>query len=399
MKITSVESVKTGQVLAKSILSSDGLVLVPSGFPLTEDQITLLRESGVNRVFLLEPTKRQPAPGAMLRQLARQAIEYQVSLAPGPVGSNKTLLEHCTHTNLQTRVLNASCWAGARCKAQPAALNESQSRVLTLLVYAVEEILPLLMAFPTKLLTEARIEAYLDTAILALVVGNEYTLTDKELRPLAMASLTHDLGMLLIEPLRSLPADSLVGDEKMILREHPCLSASLVQGIFPGSVATQKILLRHHERLDGSGYPQGTKSAGLPPDSPQADLITRLSDILAVMTEYQALLLGEGGTTPCGPHEANCNLSDLAGTKLNLSVVQTLCTLTQCFPNGSRVRIRSNTSGRYVGFSGLVKQTVAESGPLPVKVLTLTENQKEKLPTPLDVDFSGERHLLLEMVS
>ncbi len=94
------------------------------------------------------------------------------------------------------------------------------------------------------------------TTELALVIAREMRLSEHRIKGLQMAGLIHDMGKI------SVPAEILNKPgplnevELLLIRRHPQVAYDILQQInFPWLV--DKIVLQHHERIDGSGYPVG----------------------------------------------------------------------------------------------------------------------------------------------
>ncbi|MFQ6069014.1 MAG: PAS domain S-box protein [Candidatus Aminicenantales bacterium] len=93
-------------------------------------------------------------------------------------------------------------------------------------------------------------------ARLAGVIAREMGLPEERIRGIRMAGLVHDVGKIYI-PAEILSKASLLNEvEIALIRTHPKVGYDILRGIeFPWPVA--KIVLQHHERLNGSGYPTG----------------------------------------------------------------------------------------------------------------------------------------------
>jgi PAS domain S-box-containing protein len=93
---------------------------------------------------------------------------------------------------------------------------------------------------------------------LACAIAEEMGLTDDQFDGLRMAGLIHDLGKINV-PAEILSKPGQINDiEFSIIRYHPQICHDILKKIeLPWPVA--KIVLHHHERMDGSGYPQGLK--------------------------------------------------------------------------------------------------------------------------------------------
>jgi len=94
--------------------------------------------------------------------------------------------------------------------------------------------------------------------LLACAIAEEMGLTDDQFDGLRMAGLIHDLGKINV-PAEILSKPGRINEiEFSIIRFHPQICHDILKTIdLPWPVA--KIVLQHHERLDGSGYPQGLK--------------------------------------------------------------------------------------------------------------------------------------------
>ena len=91
---------------------------------------------------------------------------------------------------------------------------------------------------------------------LALAIAARLGLPDDRVEGIRVAATLHDIGKM------STPAEILSKPGKLsekelgLIQEHPKLAHAILEGIaFPWPVAD--IVLQHHERLDGSGYPEG----------------------------------------------------------------------------------------------------------------------------------------------
>ncbi len=113
----------------------------------------------------------------------------------------------------------------------------------------------------------------------AVQVGEELGLPPTRLRELAIGGLVHDVGKLAVSNEILQKPGALTDEEYDEIKRHPELGSDLVRQLgFSTQVA--RLVLNHHERLDGSGYPRGL-------GAPDLDIETR---ILAVCDVFDALL-------------------------------------------------------------------------------------------------------------
>ncbi len=117
-------------------------------------------------------------------------------------------------------------------------------------------------------------------ALRSVEVGEELGLPASRLRGLALGGLLHDMGKLSVpgEVLRK--PGGLDDDEFALVKRHPQAGVRLLRDLGGFSDVALELVRHHHERLDGSGYPDGICGENL-------DLDTR---ILAVCDVYDALV-------------------------------------------------------------------------------------------------------------
>jgi HD-GYP domain-containing protein (c-di-GMP phosphodiesterase class II) len=117
---------------------------------------------------------------------------------------------------------------------------------------------------------------------IACAIGNEMGLSNDRLRELRIASTLHDLGKIAIPTgLLSKPGE-LSFLEFSLLKTHPQVAYNILKPIqFPGR--TLEIILQHHERLDGSGYPQGLQGEEIHLEA----RILGVADVMDAMTSHR----------------------------------------------------------------------------------------------------------------
>ncbi len=118
----------------------------------------------------------------------------------------------------------------------------------------------------------------LRVAQIAMAVGAELGLSVEDLSILELGCLVHDIGKTAIPDAVLLKPDLFNDQDRRIMEYHPLIGAKLFAPRLHDDRITN-IILRHHERLDGSGYPQGLV----------ASEIDELSRIAAVADEFEAL--------------------------------------------------------------------------------------------------------------
>ena len=117
-------------------------------------------------------------------------------------------------------------------------------------------------------------------ALRAVQVGELLGLSGNRLRTLAIGGLVHDIGKLSVPDAILKKPEALDPDEYAAVQRHPESGNKLLGEIGGFSESVRQLVLNHHERLDGGGYPRGLAGD-------EIDLDTR---ILTVCDVYDALI-------------------------------------------------------------------------------------------------------------
>lgn len=137
-------------------------------------------------------------------------------------------------------------------------------------------------------------------ADLAVAIARELGLDEMRVHSIYLASILHDIGKIKIpvEILTSPRALSPV--EIQLVQTHVEAGYQILKGIeFPWPIA--EFVRQHHERLDGSGYPQGLKG----PDIPVEARIIAVADTVEAMAGNRPYRFGRGVETTLEELESN----------------------------------------------------------------------------------------------
>ena len=142
-------------------------------------------------------------------------------------------------------------------------------------------------------------------------VASEVGLSTDEQDLAHTAGLLHDIGKFVLpdEVLKS--RGSLTPDEWNQMRRHPYEGARIVSEI-DGYAPVGEIILAHHERLDGLGYPRGL----------DADQIPEIAKIIAVVDAYDVMTCRDSYRDPLSSFEAIFELRKSAGTQFDSQYVE-----------------------------------------------------------------------------
>ena len=117
---------------------------------------------------------------------------------------------------------------------------------------------------------------------LASAIAREMKLPDDQIEGIRIAGILHDTGKVVIPGEILSKPSSLSEFEFGIIKTHPRVDSEIVEGIdFPWPVS--RAVLQHHERMDGSGYPSGTRGEDIIVEA----RILAVADVVEAMSSHR----------------------------------------------------------------------------------------------------------------
>jgi putative two-component system response regulator len=114
---------------------------------------------------------------------------------------------------------------------------------------------------------------------LAVAVGRKLNLADTDIEALRLGGALHDIGKVVVPSTILNKKESLTPEEWQVLKTHPEVGYRICLPLKKNLGAALDIIRHHHERLDGSGYP----------DHLQGDDIPVVTQIMTAVDVYDAL--------------------------------------------------------------------------------------------------------------
>jgi HD-GYP domain-containing protein (c-di-GMP phosphodiesterase class II) len=171
-------------------------------------------------------------------------------------------------------------------------------------------------AFRRMLETQTKTKVIEQAVNLAVKVSRNLDLEEKEVAVVQYVASVHDIGMTEVSDEILNKALNLTSEEREQIEQHPQRGAELVRPLeFVEQVSN--IILYHHERVDGSGYPMGLRGAQIP-------LGAR---ILSVIDAYQSMTVGRPYKPAKSIERAVDELVTFAGRQFDTGVVDAFVTV------------------------------------------------------------------------
>ncbi len=146
----------------------------------------------------------------------------------------------------------------------------------------------------------------------SIKIGKKLNLLKDELDTLIVASVLHDVGKIKVPEEILNKTGGLTDEEYEIIKKHPADGAEMVKDSYYSDIST--IIHQHHERLNGSGYPDGLKD----------EEITIGAKIIGVSDSYDAMTDDRSYRKAYTPEYAMNELKRLSGVLYDAEVVDAL---------------------------------------------------------------------------
>lgn len=145
----------------------------------------------------------------------------------------------------------------------------------------------------------------------AVMLGTVLGLDAHDLVILRRASQFHDIGKLVIDLSCIQKNGPLSPQERELINEHPGVGANIIKPL--GFMEREQFIIRHHhERIDGSGYPDGLRG----------DQLDELTKIITVADSYDAMTSSRNYRKNMDMDEAAEELLDCSGSQFDSKIVQ-----------------------------------------------------------------------------
>ena len=226
MKEVLVEDLEENMVLAKPIERANGTVLMYEGAILKAEHIEKIKENFIESVFISDEVKTGP-------QVYTVAAIKQES-----VEKIKDVIQHRIHT---------------RNDDEMASISETAVNIISDVVNNVDVSNCMLNV---KRESNDLYGHMLSVASLATIMGIKVGFSETQLKDVCTGALLHDIGLTEVTtPFFDIEMDRMPAVEKLNYRRHVINGYERAQSFDWCSDMVKNIILSHHERVDGSGYP------------------------------------------------------------------------------------------------------------------------------------------------
>jgi HD-GYP domain-containing protein (c-di-GMP phosphodiesterase class II) len=175
------------------------------------------------------------------------------------------------------------------------------------------------------------------TMIISVIIGSYLNLPNHRLIELGVAALLHEIGMLKLPPQIYITKRSLSPQERKAILTHPVLGYNILKS-FDFPLAVGLAALEHHERENGTGYPQKLT----------AEKISLYAKIIAVACSYEALTAARPHKDAKDGYTSMLDLLKNEGKQYDEAVVRALVFSLSIYPIGLYVLLSNGKRGQVI---------------------------------------------------
>lgn len=291
-----ISELKGGEILAKPLMTQEFQVILPAGATLRKEYIQRIFELGIMEVFIKEEEASNEI--MILKTEVRDHITEKVK---------DVLQRHTYHHNSK----------------ELSVLAEAADNIITNIL---EEEQVIDKVFDIKERSNDIYEHSINVCSMAILTALKMQLNMLQIHDIGVGCLLHDIGLRYISADYSeKQVEMLSRNERMEFMKHPVYGYTSLSDESWISDLSKILVLHHHERMDGTGYPLRIKK--IPLECSIVNVCDTFDEMICGITCEKVKV-----------HEAIEYLKSFRDIKFDKEVVDTFLSFTAVYPAGSHVK-------------------------------------------------------------
>ena len=306
MRLCKTTELRGGEILARTVMTQEFQVLLSEGITLRPEYIEKIRELGINEVYIKEKGLKEEEIH-LLKSDIENVFHSKV----------KSIMEkHTYHKNKELMELSKT--------ADGIITSILEEDEIVERIYDVKERSPDIYEHSIAICSFATLTAL------------KLKLNRKIVHDIGVGCLLHDLGLrYLTVEYANKSMDQMSAAEHSEYMKHPVYGYTSLKDETWISELSKNIILQHHERLDGTGFPLKARDISLE------------VRIVAVCDAFDEIICGIGCERQ-KVYKAVEFLKTFKGIKFDSKVVDTFLEFTAVYPVGSEVLLSDGSIGRVI---------------------------------------------------
>ncbi|MDH4129368.1 MAG: HD-GYP domain-containing protein [Spirochaetota bacterium] len=239
-----VKYLKAGTRLALTTFDEVGNQITPPNTPFTQEKINELLLSGVEEIFYSKPNIKNKIDKGIEEYLISKTYKGPRSISIETQKNGIDAMKQIVNTIKNNEKLSFN------------RVKDVIDRILHEISYRDERIINLLAM---QIYDENLYIHSLNTGIIAMVFAKDLGMDDKQIKDIGIAGFLHDIGKVKVPNELLYKKDPLLAKEFIEIKKHVTLGYELIKDSNELSESTKEIILSHHEKFNGEGYPANRK--------------------------------------------------------------------------------------------------------------------------------------------
>lgn len=316
MRPVSVNHIKEGVFLGKSIYSSDGRLLLSKGIQLDKKLISILKKHQILYIYIED----EISEGIEIHSIVDDKVRIQA------ISTVKRLFEMAMYKSRGKEKIE---WI-------PLQAHLEVENIIENILNNLKENQNVLYTMTELMGTDMYTYKHsVNVAILSMLTARSLGIKEKDIKEIALGAMLHDIGKSKIDPEILNKSDELTEEEKEIVKKHTEYGYEIVKNDLSLSYITKHIVYSHHELLDGSGYPRGLSG----------EEISRYSMIVTICDMFDSMTSDKEGKKGIPIYTALEILEAQTVYKLDANVYNRFIENIAIYPIGTGVLLEDGRKG------------------------------------------------------
>jgi len=303
-----IDELVGNEVVAKQVMTWDYQIILPEGAVIRPDYIQKLKELGVIDVWIVNQDSKSTTESVILKEDVKLSVKQKVQ---------DILERHTYHKNEELSELSIA--------AEDIVSNILEEERVVEQVYDIRQ------------RSADLYEHSVSICSMAILTALKLKLSKEKISEIGIGCLLHDIG-LRYETIyfNDVDMEKENPTEYAEYKKHPVYGYNALKNESWLSQTSLSIILFHHERLDGSGYPIKTKD------------ISQECRIVAICDAFDEMICGIG-CKRTKVYEAIEYLKNFKNSKFDGKIVDTFLSFTAVYPTGTHVITNEGEVGVVIG--------------------------------------------------
>lgn len=288
--------------LAKTIYSSNGAILLAKGTKLNSKLLDRLKIAGINEIYIEDKISQDIEIEDIITEKTRME-------------SKKIIIETMNDIKMHKEI-------------NYKAINSTVHNIINDIL-SNDNILINLSDIKTN--DDYTFSHSVNVCILSIVVGVSLGYDEQKLKKLGIGTLLHDIGKIIIPQEILNKPGKLTEDEFEIMKTHTVKGYDMLKNKIDIEPLSRYVVLSHHEKWDGSGYPNNLKGENI-------HEFARISSITDV---YDALTSHRVYRKKMQPYEAMEYILAMSNTQFDGNIVKKFYNHVAIYPNGTIIKLNT----------------------------------------------------------